>query len=152
MKYILLVSLFALLFTSCQEADSITPVKQEEQTPAKANDDSTSTDEIGLLVTGEFTGESGHTTSGTAEIKQIDASTKSLVLSDFTTDNGPDLKFYLAEDTKAKNFLELQTEVSNGNKTIEIPNNTDITKMKYVLVWCKAFSVSFGHAELEKPE
>jgi hypothetical protein len=35
-----------------------------------------------------------------------------------------------------------------GNQNYPIPNGTDMTKYDTALIWCRAFSVLFGSAEL----
>jgi electron transfer DM13 len=36
-----------------------------------------------------------------------------------------------------------------GNQNYQIPEGTDITKYDTVLIWCRAFSVLFGSADLK---
>jgi hypothetical protein len=36
-----------------------------------------------------------------------------------------------------------------GNQNYEVPEGTDLTKYGTVLIWCKAFSVLFGSADLK---
>jgi hypothetical protein len=38
-----------------------------------------------------------------------------------------------------------------GNQSYPIPDGTDMTKYDPVLIWCRAFSVLFGNAELLPP-
>lgn len=99
------------------------------------------------LVKGNFTG-AAHPTSGEVFVYEENGELK-LGFSNFKTDNGPDLRIYLAEDTKAKNYTELTSTVKNGTYSIGIPSGVDYTQKKYVLIWCKAFTVLFGSAELK---
>ena len=72
-----------------------------------------------------------------------------LNLEDFKTTNGPDLYVYLATDDRATEFVDLgKLKTSNGNQDYEIPENVDLSKYDKILIWCKAFSVLFGSAEL----
>ena len=91
-----------------------------------------------------------HPTSGTATIVDLDGVRK-LNLVNFKTDNGPDVRVYLAEDLRAKNFVEISKDVQNGTVTYDIPSTADLSKQKYVLIWCKLFKVNFGSAELAAP-
>jgi len=68
---------------------------------------------------------------------------------DFHSTNGPDLHVYLATDNTASDFVNLgRLKANNGNQNYEIPEGTDISKYDTALIWCKQFSVLFGHAEL----
>ena len=99
------------------------------------------------LTSGNFKS-SAHPTSGEAFIYEVGGVQK-LAFKDFKTDSGPDLRVYLAEDTKAKNYVEVAGSVKNGTYSIDLPANTDFNTKKHVLIWCKAFSVLFGSAELK---
>lgn len=106
----------------------------------------------GAILQGSFTGAGNYSTSGIASISRDDAGKHTLSFADFKTSNGPDLRIYLAEDTKATNFVEISDDVKEGNKSFEIPSNVDLSKQKFVLIWCKAFSVNFGYTELVEPK
>ena len=89
-----------------------------------------------------------HKTQGTATIT-LDENGSVLNLEDFKTTNGPDLYIYLSTDKKASEFVDLgRLQSSNGNQSYEIPEDIDLSKYDKVLIWCKAFGVLFGTAEL----
>lgn len=91
-----------------------------------------------------------HTTSGMAS---IDKDKTTLTLTDFKTDSGPDLNIYLASSIAnvTSDFVDLgNIKGVDGDYTYSLSGNTDYTKYKYVVVWCVAFDVNFGWAELEK--
>ena len=89
-----------------------------------------------------------HDVSGTASVISTDTE-KILRFENFETINGPDLRIYLATDDTAKDYVDLGAiKGTKGNINYTIPPNTDPTKYRYVLVWCRAFSVLFGEAEL----
>ena len=72
-----------------------------------------------------------------------------LRLEDFKSTNGPDLYVYLSTDEHASDFVNLgELKANSGNQNYEIPNNVDLDKYNTVLIWCKAFGVLFGSAEL----
>ncbi|NIM26525.1 MAG: hypothetical protein GTN35_00870 [Nitrososphaeria archaeon] len=72
-----------------------------------------------------------------------------LRLENFESTNGPDLYVYLATDDKATDFVSLgELKANKGNQNYDIPDNTDLTKYSNVLIWCKAFGVLFGSAEI----
>ena len=89
-----------------------------------------------------------HKTQGTATITLNDEGSV-LSLQDFKTTNGPDLYVYLSTDKKASEFVNLgRLQSSNGDQSYEIPDDVDLSKYDKVLIWCKAFGVLFGTAEL----
>ena len=93
-------------------------------------------------------GDGIHSTEGTAKVLSADNS-KFLRFEEFKATNGPDLHVYLATDEKATDYVDLGSLKANiGNQNYQIPEGTDLAKYDTVLVWCKQFSVLFGHAEL----
>ncbi|MEZ0486354.1 DM13 domain-containing protein [Fibrella aquatica] len=89
-----------------------------------------------------------HPTSGTVSVVQKGGK-QTLVFTNFKTDGGPDLRIYLAENTGLRNFIEVSRLPGGGNFSVDLPAEADPTKQRYVLIWCKAFSVLFGNAELK---
>ena len=91
-----------------------------------------------------------HQTSGTASINQDETV---LTLTNFKTDNGPDLNIYLASNINnvEGDFIDLgNIKGTDGTYTYDLPSGTDYLAYKYVVVWCVDFSVNFGWAELEE--
>jgi len=98
----------------------------------------------GTFVDGDWI----HKTQGTARIITLDDGSSVLRLEDFKTTNGPDVYVYLATDDKATEFIDLgRLKANNGNQNYELPD-VDLSKYDKVLIWCKAFSILFGTAEL----
>ncbi|MEZ0609015.1 DM13 domain-containing protein [Fibrella sp. WM1] len=107
----------------------------------------TGTDEPALLR-GTFVS-NVHPTSGTVSLREQDGK-RTLVFSNFRTDGGPDLRIYLAENTSLRNFIEVsKLSSTTGAFSVELPPGADPARQRYVLIWCKAFSVLFGNAELK---
>ncbi|MGH1520816.1 MAG: DM13 domain-containing protein, partial [Nitrosopumilus sp.] len=72
-----------------------------------------------------------------------------LRLENFKATNGPDLYVYLSTDKEASDYVDLgRLKANNGNQNYDIPSNVDLEKYNKVLIWCKAFGVLFGSAEL----
>lgn len=99
---------------------------------------------------GTFSGaDSFHKVEGQAKIIFSDNLTY-LRFENFTSTNGPDLKVYLSEDTSAKFYISLGELKGNiGNQNYLLPENVNLTKYKYALIWCEKFSTLFGSAELK---
>ena len=104
------------------------------------------------LITGNFIGVNDgiHNAEGLAKVIQLDDASTILRLENFKATNGPDLYVYLATDNSASDFVNLGRLKGNiGNQNYDIPEGTDLSRYDAVLIWCKAFSVLFGSAELE---
>ncbi len=100
-----------------------------------------------LLSQGEFASRE-HETSGVAQVIN-DTVGEVLRLENLDSLNGPDLKVYLATDETATDFIDLGALKANrGDTNYSIPAGTDLTKYNKVLIWCRAFEVLFGAAEL----
>jgi hypothetical protein len=142
-KSIVLITLTVSGFLMCCNKTIVNPAQVIEEDELRiAKEDGT------LLYEGTFK-DGAHPTSGTTTIIDLNG-VKKLNLMNFKTDNGPDVRIYLAEDSKAKNFIEISKDVQNGTFTYDIPAEVALEKQKHVLIWCKLFKVNFGSAELQK--
>ncbi len=91
-----------------------------------------------------------HNAEGIAKIIPLEDNKNILRLEGLMATNGPDLYVYLATDQSASDFVDLgRLKANNGNQNYNIPLATDLSKYDTVLIWCKAFSVLFGSAELK---
>ena len=154
--------LFALLFSmgllaSCTSTeDTIDPATATTKpttttaTPGSLTNTPAVSDPAGQTATGlQGTFVNGvHAVSGTVKVVDT-AGKRTLVFSNFKSDSGPDLRIYLAENTGLRNFIELSRLENSGNFSVDLPAQADPAKQRYVLIWCKAFSVHFGNAELK---
>jgi len=138
MKKILIIFIIALL-SSC---------KEEDATPTAPINDDFDTTTATVLKSGTLAG-IGHTVSGTVTIYKS-ASSKTVVLDPFSSQNGPDLKVYLSKDINASSYISLGAlKSTSGKQSYEIPGNPDVTDYNYVMVWCEQFTVVFGRAEIK---
>ena len=106
------------------------------------------TDNLTTIYQGTFTA-SAHATTGTVKLVKDAAGKKYLVFDNFKTDSGPDLRVYLSEDLSANNYTEITNKVINGSYQLTVDSGVDTDKKRKVLIWCKAFSVLFGSADLK---
>ena len=105
-------------------------------------------------LSGNFVGVNDgiHNAEGIAKVIALDDGNSLLRLENFKATNGPDLYVYLATDKSASDTVNLGRLKGNiGNQNYPIPAGTDFTKYNTVLIWCKAFSVLFGSAQLASP-
>ena len=104
------------------------------------------------LISGVFVGVNDgiHNAEGTAKIIPLQDNTNVMRLENLQVTNGPDLYVYLSTDKNAVDFVNLgRLKANNGNQNYDIPPGTDLSKYDTALIWCKAFSVLFGSAELK---
>lgn len=94
-------------------------------------------------------GDGFHNAEGVAKIIQLADGTDILRLENFKATNGPDLYVYLSTDKTNADIVNLGRLKGNiGNQNYLIPAGTDITKYNTALIWCRAFSVIFGSAQI----
>jgi hypothetical protein len=101
-----------------------------------------------------------HPGSGRAELLRLPDGTTRLRLSDFETDDGPDLRVYLVgqagissnrEATEA-GFVDLGPLKGNvGDQSYLVPADADLDRLVVVAIWCRRFGVNFTEAETTSP-
>ena len=125
------------LTLSCSDSDDMDPVAMNEMMNANT-----------IIFDGSFVSD-GHPTSGTVEVIM---ETNELLFKNFKTDKGPNLDVVLATSLDYTDYITISDlQGIEGNYSYDLPTNTNLTKYKYVVIWCVDFSVSFGHAELKMP-
>lgn len=152
MKNKWLVIVLALAMSACQKTEELQPVVSNGTTNNGNNGNNKPIDQFDvvgqkLLAQGDFMS-NVHTTSGNVKLYEKDGR-RTLVFENFKTDGGPDLRIYLSEDKAVSKFVEVSNKVNLGNYFIELPAAADHKTQKFVLIWCKQFSVLFGNAELK---
>ena len=107
------------------------------------------------VLSGKFIGVNDgiHNVEGVVKVIALDDGTSVLRLENFKATNGPDLYVYLATDKSTSDIVNLGRLKGNiGNQNYAIPAETNLTKYNNALIWCKAFSVLFGSAQLASPQ
>jgi Electron transfer DM13 len=108
-------------------------------------------EETSIVYDGTFVGVNDgiHNAQGQAKIIKLSDGSNFLRIEDFRSTNGPDLYVYLSTDKGNSDFVNLGRLKGNiGDQNYMIPEGTDLSKYDTVLIWCRAFSVLFGSAEL----
>lgn len=103
-----------------------------------------------LRAAGSFMSDA-HETSGSASVIELARGGRKLVL-DLETSPGPDLRVYLApgdgRDVGDRRDLG-PLKGNRGKQQYNLPSGVDTKRYQAVVIWCRAFSVSFGRALLE---
>ncbi len=134
-KIVSLIILFFLL-TSCEEKGTLT---QDGFNAVSINQTAV------LKYKGDFTPTSGITVVGGVEI-YLDNGHYVLKLKDFNISAGPDLKVYLSKSNTPNDFINLGN--LNSSTQFLIPDNTNFSDYKYVLIHCQAYNHLFAIANL----
>jgi hypothetical protein len=109
-----------------------------------------------VLAKGEFHN-ADKAGKGTATVYQLADGKRVLRLTNFETDNGPDLHVRLiaagdARDTASvanTDYVEVAKLRGNkGNQNYELPDKADLGKYRVVSIWCNRFTVNFAAAPL----
>jgi hypothetical protein len=102
------------------------------------------------LTSGEFVGtDDFHFGRGTASIIEIEPGRYHLRLDDFSVRNGPDLFVVLSPDPDGYTDDSLEVgrlKATDGAFGYDLPANTDPTRFRSALIWCKQFSHLFAYA------
>jgi hypothetical protein len=135
-KIIGIVALAVMLSCGPEDATPTTPVNDVfDETKAT------------LLREGTWMGSGSYSVTGVAQIYDNNGK-KVLLINNFLSSNGPDLKVYLSTTTGNASFVNLgNLKSTNGKQTYAIPDGTDLDQFKFVLIWCQQFSALFGKAE-----
>jgi hypothetical protein len=96
-----------------------------------------------------------HPGKGTAAVVELARGGRKLTLTDFETDSGPDLRLYVSTGNPAGgdlgDFRDLGALKGNiGNQQYTLPSSLNLGRYSTVVVWCRAFSVAFTSAALER--
>jgi hypothetical protein len=96
-----------------------------------------------------------HSGSGKAAVVELPSGERKLTLTSFETDSGPDLRLYVStEDPAAGDLGEFEDlgalKGNRGDQQYTLPANVNLRRYSTVVVWCRAFSVAFTSAALER--
>lgn len=109
--------------------------------------DDAMTDSDDMGATGDFTGLNDKSVAGTATI-----SGDTVMLSGFSSDEGPDLHLYLTDGTDENavgSGVELGTiDFDEATQEFTIPSGTDVSGYSHLVVHCDKAKAVFGAAEL----
>ncbi|WP_337874021.1 DM13 domain-containing protein [Exiguobacterium sp.] len=125
-----------------------TPVPEEEteeETTETPEAQPSQTEVAGVFMDGE----KNYETTGTIRSVEAEDGTY-LRFEEFETTNGPDLFVYLTkpgqETTEGVSLGSLKGNI--GNQNYLVPADVNLEEYNTVVIWCRAFSATFGTGEL----
>ena len=127
-----------------------TPAATEAATAA-----ATASGQGSLISMGELMGaDMFHTGSGLVLLVSAPDGSVLLRFQDYEVRNGPDLFIYLTPDPDGDVHVDGAIQLSEikatrGNVNYEVPDGVDPSTFRAAVIYCRAFSVLFAHAELE---
>ncbi len=145
---LLLLAIAAMFLASCRK-DNV-PANGNEVIVAPGDTVMTK-----ILYSGTLTGgEAGDEARGDVTIEKL-GNKYYLVFKNFNSNSGPDVHIYLSKT--AGNHANPPTEYvdlgfmkySSGTFNYELAAEPDVSKYKYVLLWCARFRIQFGYAEMK---
>lgn len=106
-----------------------------------------------VVARGEWTSLNDYSVAGSVAVVEEDGRS-TIVLSELMSDNGPDLRVYLApagpdaggDITDGIDLGPLKGNI--GTQSYELPDGVDPSAFGSVVIWCERFSVGFGVAGL----
>ena len=130
--------LFTLLIVSCTKDDNTSTTMANDPVIVSGT----------VLAQGSLSGNMNYKVSGLAKVIE-DNGVKSVRLENFSSNNGPDLKVYLAKDANAGSFINLgNLKSTSGNQNYALAGSINLAEYKYILIWCQQFGVLFCSAQL----
>lgn len=126
------------------------PVVVEQQPNSTVNEEETP--QSAITLRGEFKdGDNVHSGEGTIEVIETSEGPILSFGSNFSVTQGPDLFVYLSPNAAGQELGEFASlgplQSISGEQTYTLPAN--YRDYKTVIIWCRAFSVTFATAELQ---
>ena len=131
------------------EEETMSDTMEEETMSDTMEEETMKTHSISYSGVFVGVGDGIHDAHGKAYTIPLEDGRDVLRLENFKSTNGPDLYVYLSTDKDASEFINLgKLKANSGNQNYEIPNAVNLVEYNQVLIWCKAFGVLFGSAEI----
>lgn len=139
-KFIILTALTTLFITGCGSQKDEKENKDQSNSIQNVDSSNKNTE---VTMRGDFQGENDHSVSGKAVI-----SNGKLTLSNFKTDDGPDLHVYLSKNGKIEGAKELdKIDLEKSEQTFDLEEK-DSETYTTVLIYCNKAHELFGKAAL----
>ncbi|MBC1210223.1 DM13 domain-containing protein [Listeria booriae] len=123
--------------SSGDKMDTKTEMSDKQDKMMKANEK--------VMLQGSFAGVGKHKVSGMATIKD-----NKLMLTNFVTDEGPDLHVYLVKGDDVKNGVEVSAiDLKDKTQTFDV-SDKDLTEYDNVVIYCEKAHETFGQAPVSE--
>lgn len=146
---LLLAGLLAVyVYRNVQEKPPVMVEQSTNAAPVGVSDEVTSPVKT---LSGTFTGvDAIHSGAGSLQVTEVEGKAVLTFSDDFTVTQGPDLFVYLSPNAPGEDLGEYVSlgnlKAEKGSQTYDLPAN--YKDYKTVIVWCRAFGVTFATAEL----
>ncbi|MDQ3659710.1 MAG: DM13 domain-containing protein [Actinomycetota bacterium] len=132
-----------------------TAVAAEEETSDSKATESRTGPALETLAAGRFRA-LAHSVSGRAKLLELHNGDLYLRFEDFTIENGPDLRVYVANaratseaEAFGRNFIDLGPLKGNvGDQNYKVPAGAVRGTLNSAVIWCRRFSVGFAVAPI----
>ncbi|MBT8417219.1 MAG: DM13 domain-containing protein [Silicimonas sp.] len=114
--------------------------------------------EAQIVATGTFRdADRAHKGTGTARLVALAGGGHEVQLTSFEVTNGPDLEVWLSAHPDPENSADVsgsewvslgQLKGNVGDQAYQVPEGTDLSQVKSVVIWCEQFGVLFSPAAL----
>ncbi len=149
-KILILASILMLTFGCNKQTDSATQQPESQNTPETKTVAQKKGVKSAVFI------EDKEPIEGTIHFSQKNGKQYIEFQSDFKTKEGPDLfvllhKQEVPSSYDQKDYVKLgNLKQINGKQTYEIPSGLKLKDFNSVVIWCKRFKVTFGHAVIVK--
>ncbi len=101
---------------------------------------------------GSFAGADGHAAAGAFVVTHVGDRQQLTFDSTFRVERGPDVYVVLSSAEKPSRGTDLylgKVKSFRGGQTYDIPAGTDLSRFRYVVLWCERYGVTMGRGELQ---
>lgn len=132
--------LLSPLFIDVRVTEDIQDIMPEEGAPDM---------NVAEIASGNFVGLAGHNASGAAKLIRVGDAYYVRFEDDFQVTNGPDLFVYFGKNGQYASEARVAALKGNvGGQNYEVPFGINPEDYNELWIWCRAFAVPFGKAEL----
>lgn len=106
-------------------------------------------DDMEIVKTGTFIGQSDHAASGTVSVQRVNGSWIIVLEPDFRFDGAPDARLAFGNGTFDPSTVFSPLYADSGLQDYLVPQRIDPSAYSQVWIWCEQHTVPLGVAELK---
>jgi len=144
------ILLLMLMLVSCIESENtVSNVPGQDEVP-QVSTGGAEASAVSIVSTGSLSSRNGYFSTGDVTLFfNSDTGMYSLVVENLGSSNGPDVRVYLSEDSRASSFNNLGGLTSTqGTIRYDFPEDDFDPAQNILLIWCADINESFGEAQL----